>query len=152
MEKVKLIANSFELFYFEEDNKTLQVKKNILSKIISLIGDYSCFVEYSCNDKAFSDFNILNYLHKSKYRKLIEVSEFIDINEKMLDCRYVIFFFMPKSFKWNDFVLSRTLRNCSKDYGANLILYLDDLGYVNITYNPKYDAQIKCIINKYNND
>ncbi len=49
-------------------------------------------------------------------------------------------------------VLSRTLRNCSKDYGANLILYLDDLGFVNITYNPKYDDQIKCIINKYNND
>ena len=59
---------------------------------------------------------------------------------------------MPKSFKWNDFVLSRTLRNCSKDYGANLILYLDDLGFVDITYNPKYDDQIKYIIDKYNND
>ena len=152
MKKIKIRNNSFEIPYIEEEGANYALERRIFKSIISLISDYSCFVEYSCNDKAFSDFNILNYLHKSKYRKLIEVSEFIDINEKMLDCRYVIFFFMPKSFKWNDFVLSRTLRNCSKDYGANLILYLDDLGFVNITYNPKYDDQIKCIINKYNND
>lgn len=152
MEKIKIKNNSFEICYISEEGTSYIEARKVFKSIISLIKEYSCFVEYSCNDESFSNFNILNYLKKSKYRKLIEVKEFIDINENMFDGRYVIFFFMPKSFKWNNFILMRTLKNSYKDYGANLIIYLDDLGYVTFTYNRKYDEQIKSIINKYNND
>lgn len=153
MNKIKIKSNSFELSYLDKDNRIIQAKKNILSNIISLIGDYSCFIKYSCDDKAFDNYNVKYFLRKDRITKVVEVEKFIGLNNTMFEDRFVVFYFMPNGYEWQEFI-SHNYRfgNIFNKYDVKLLISMNDLGLVFIRYNPKYDEQIKRIISKYNND
>lgn len=151
MKKIKVMNNSFEIFYLEDDKIIYQRQKEMIENLISLIGDYTCFIEYSCNDKAFLKYKILNYIKHGKITSKIKVAKFEGINDEMFEDRFVVFYFMPKDYKWNDFISHKyILGNIFKKYGIKLILALNDLGSLSVRYNPIYDEQIKNIIWKEN--
>lgn len=149
MQKIKIINNSFELPYLNEEDRDYSLERSIVQQVINLIDNYSCFIAYSCEDEIFSNFKILNYIKLKKFRKIIEV-ENIEINDRMFEGRYVVIYFMPNNFKFKDFISIKAFENIFKKYGAKLIVGLDDLGYVLIKYNKIYDQQIRKIIKQEN--
>lgn len=152
MKKIKIKNYSFEMFYLEDNINILNKKKNVLKNIINLIGEYKCFVKYSCSNKAFMNYNIVNHSNINKLKKIIEIEKFIGLNKEMFEDRFVVFYFMPKCYKCEEFNLHKHfLGNIFKKYDVKLIIALNDLGTVFIKYNPNYDKQVKNIIEKYNN-
>ena len=89
------VNNSFEIFYLDEDQTVKKNKQEMIDSLISLIGEYSCFIKYSCDNNVFSEYKILNYIKQDKIYNKIEVEKFEGINDEMLEARLVEIYFMP---------------------------------------------------------
>lgn len=143
------VNNSFEIFYLDKDQTVKKNKQEMIDSLISLIGEYSCFIKYSCDNNVFLEYKILNYIKQDKIYNKIEVEKFEGINDEMLEARLVEIYFMPKDYKWEDFISHNYFYgNIFKKYNIKLILGLDDLGHIFVRYNPSYHSQIKTIIKK----
>lgn len=47
------VNNSFEIFYLDKDQTVKKNKQEMIDSLISLIGEYSCFIKYSCDNNVF---------------------------------------------------------------------------------------------------
>ncbi|MCM1053824.1 MAG: hypothetical protein NC483_07625 [Ruminococcus sp.] len=148
MKKIKIIDNFFEIPYSAKKEENNSEEKLIIDRIISLLDTYSCFVVHDCVDSLFSDFEIINYTKISKFKKIIEVKKFTELNEEMFEYRFVSFYFMDKGYSWNQFVCNEN--KFLGGHNARVSLTLDEFGLVYISYNPMYDKQIREIIGEEN--
>lgn len=149
MKKIKIKNNSFEIPYLDEEGTDYSTERLIIKRILELFSDSKCFVLYSVRDEAFSKSHIVNYIKRSKYRRMIEVEKFLELNDIMFEGWETAFYFMPKTFMFSDFVSIKFWGNIFKKHQAKLILYLDEFGFITVTYNSLYDKQIKDIIDEY---